>query len=413
MNKDWPLPTVVDPTETVCITVEIPKDDAYIRAFFGALDDLERPHNWKWDGLKTGLAVAKVWRRQIAIAAQELRTGNSCMVDCAEVEVCLDTSTIINIIEGDIIINSGDIVNNTNDIVNNTTNVTEIINNPPDGNVYADAPLIETDPACGAAYYIVAQVRAFIVDAENWTTAYTDETDTLENIIGVLNFMWSPLYALLAYLFDPSPPASVLTDYDAQGDDMRSQLYCEGFDKTTFSDYVRTLTNGTAIADFIDCIALSQWQEWYSIGQSDLSQDCSSFFCVEWCVDIKPGDANVTFVMVQPGMYYDANGWHGNNPSQNDFCRLAVQMDSLSYTQIKIEIDFTSNGDRQYQQTNGYEFQLRNGYNADEEYPAGLQTHTINSTVSSSFHIFVGDYGTIHSIRVYGTGTHPFTSAVC
>ncbi len=160
-DKSWLVPDVINPAENVCVQLEIPNDIKHIAAFWGALRELEHAWNWE-DGYVTGLQTALVWRDIIEQASQQVRTGVNCMLDCADVEDCLDTSTIINLIEGDIIINSGDIVNNTNDIVNNTTNVTEIINNPPDGNVYADEPTAETDPACGAAYYIVAQVRAFL-----------------------------------------------------------------------------------------------------------------------------------------------------------------------------------------------------------------------------------------------------------
>lgn len=399
------IPDEIEPIDSYCITVQVPKNDRHVAAFFGAIEELATWHNWDRDTQHSGADVAQVWQAIVKQTKDNFEEG--CM-DCENVDDCLDASAIIATIEGDVVTNSADIGDNANDITDNETSITEIVTNPPDGNVYAPEPQLETDAGCGAAYYLVAKVRDFIVDAEGWEGTYADETETLEAIVGVLNFIWSPLYFLLAYLFDASPPASVLTDYDAQQTDMVEQLFCEGLDKSEFVTFVRTLTNGEAIGDFIDCIALSTWQSWQSIGQSDVSQDCSAFFCGEWMANLVPGGNNVTFGMGRTGMFYDGTGWHGNNANENDFVQLHVVIADQTYTQLRIEIEFTTNGNRQFNQSNGYEFQTTGKYLINNEFPAGVQTKTINSAAVGNYVIYCGDYATIHEVRVYGTGVNPF-----
>ncbi len=333
-DKKWLVPDVVDPAEKVCVRLEIPKDVKHIAAFWGALEQLSKAYNWE-DSYDTGSDTAYVWRDIIEAAAGQVQIGENCMLDCEDVEDCLETSTIITTIEADIVINEGD-------IVTNTTNITEIVTNPPDGNVYPDAPTIETDPACGAAFYIVAAIRAFILDAEGWNGTYTDETDTLENIIDVFAWQWSWLYDLLAYLFDPSPPASVLTDYDAQQDDMRQQLYCTSFDKPLFVTYVRTLTNGNAIADFIDCIALSTWSSWHAVGQSDLTQDCEDLCPPEgWGNDFDFTIEAYEWVQRDPndGEHIAGNYWQSQ---QDIYTSLTIDLwlpSPVTITRVRVEYD--------------------------------------------------------------------------
>lgn len=269
-DKKWLIPDVIDPPETICVQLEIPNDTLHIAAFWGALEQLGKAYNWE-DSYVTGSQTAYVWQAIIQTAANFVRIGEQCMPDCNDVEDCLETSTIINIIEGDVI------TNETN-ITNNTTNITHCTENPPDGTWYPDPPDVEVDPdpACGAAFYIVQQLRVFIVDLEASDTTYPTLFDAIEAwLADPFPFTASLLITVLTSIFGGAP--SVLTDYDAQLDDMREELYCNGFDKTTFSTFVRTLTGGNPIADYLDCVGLSAWQQWYTVGANDLSQDCSSY----------------------------------------------------------------------------------------------------------------------------------------
>lgn len=271
-EKKWLVPDVIDPAGKVCVQLEIPNDTKHIAAFWGALEALSKAYNWE-DSFADGSATAYVWRDVLADASELVKIGENCMLDCDDVEDCLETSTIINIIEGDVI------TNETN-ITNNETNITHCTENPPDGTWYPDPPDVDVDPdpACGAAFYIVQQLRVWIVDLEASDTTYPTLFDAIEAwLAGTFPFTASLLITVLTAIFGGAP--SVLTDYDAQLDDMREQLYCEGFDKSTFSTFVRTLTSGDEIADYLDCVGLSAWQQWYTVGANDLSQDCSSY-CV-------------------------------------------------------------------------------------------------------------------------------------
>lgn len=272
-EKKWLVPDVIDPAEKVCVQLEIPNDTLHIAAFWGALEALSKAYNWE-DSFADGSATAYVWRDVIADASELVKTGVNCMLDCNDVEDCLETSTIINIIEGDVIINE------TN-ITDNTTNITHCTENPPDGSWYPDPPDVDVDPdpACGAAFYIVQELRVFIVDLEASDTTYPTLFDAIAAwLAGAFPFTASLLITVLTSIFGGAP--SVLTDYDAQLDDMREELYCNGFDKGVFSTFVRTLTGGDPIADYLDCVGLSAWQQWYTVGANDLSQDCSSYCAV-------------------------------------------------------------------------------------------------------------------------------------
>jgi len=59
----WPLPVAVHPTETVCYTVHVPKDRAYIGAFLGAMFLLSKPYAWADDPDHTAVEVGAVWRK--------------------------------------------------------------------------------------------------------------------------------------------------------------------------------------------------------------------------------------------------------------------------------------------------------------------------------------------------------------
>jgi len=57
------LPDVIDPSETVCVTLHIPKNKFHLMAFKGAIWDLCNWWNWERDDAHTATQVAQVWRR--------------------------------------------------------------------------------------------------------------------------------------------------------------------------------------------------------------------------------------------------------------------------------------------------------------------------------------------------------------
>ncbi len=285
-EKKWLVPDVIDPVEKVCVQLEIPNDVKHIAAFWGALEQLSKAYNWE-DSYGDGSQTAYVWRDAIAGASEAVKIGENCMLDCDDVEDCLETSSIIDIIEIDIINNEADIIINTTEITENTTEITNITLNPPDGSTYPDAPDvdIDPDPACGAAYYAVAELRAWIAEVEGLPATYPTILDAMVALLaGILSLSFVMVIDLLENIYIVPTPPSILPDFDAQLDEMRERLYCEGFDKPDFEDYVRTtLTNGDAIADYIAGVAFVTWQQWYTTGSTDLTQDCSAYLCGTWC----------------------------------------------------------------------------------------------------------------------------------
>jgi hypothetical protein len=57
------LPDVIDPPNTVCVTLHIPNNKFHIMAFKGAIWDLCNWWNWEKDDAHTATKVAQVWRR--------------------------------------------------------------------------------------------------------------------------------------------------------------------------------------------------------------------------------------------------------------------------------------------------------------------------------------------------------------
>jgi len=58
----WPLPDVVHPIGKLCFQIEIPNEQAYIGAFYGAIFLLSKPYAWADDPAHTALQVGQVWR---------------------------------------------------------------------------------------------------------------------------------------------------------------------------------------------------------------------------------------------------------------------------------------------------------------------------------------------------------------
>lgn len=279
-TRGYLLPETIDPIDSYCITVQVPKDDLHVAAFMGAVEQLAIASNWDWDGQQSGKAVADVWR----VVVNQLKDNfiEGCM-DCDGTEDCLETSATIIILEDAIVNNEADIVININEISENSDDIINIVENPPDGSTYPDEPIraAEPDPSCGASYYCVQKLRDWVVEVEAYPASEPTILDAMEAaLLGELSLSFSIVIALLENVYTIPEPDSILTDFDAQVDDMRAWLYCEGFDKPAFEAYVRaTLTNGEAIADYIAGIAFVSWQQWYTIGRTDLTQNCSAYLC--------------------------------------------------------------------------------------------------------------------------------------
>lgn len=59
----WVLPEIVDPPETVCFQINVPKERFHLAAFYGAIFLLSKPYAWGDDPDHTAIEVGAVWRK--------------------------------------------------------------------------------------------------------------------------------------------------------------------------------------------------------------------------------------------------------------------------------------------------------------------------------------------------------------
>lgn len=78
------LPTVINPPR-ICIQLEIPNDEAHLRAFWGQLDALGSALTWDNDEGHTALPVSAVWR-EVYETARDRFYGDGCMGCCPDEE---------------------------------------------------------------------------------------------------------------------------------------------------------------------------------------------------------------------------------------------------------------------------------------------------------------------------------------
>ena len=61
-----PLPTVINPAESICVKVNVPNDEFHIAAFWGVLWELAKAYSWENDALHSAKLVADVWKKRLA-----------------------------------------------------------------------------------------------------------------------------------------------------------------------------------------------------------------------------------------------------------------------------------------------------------------------------------------------------------
>lgn len=62
-REGWPIPNVIDPPETMQVTLCVPKNRDHLATFFGALHELTMWNNWMPDAAHSGKELAQVWLR--------------------------------------------------------------------------------------------------------------------------------------------------------------------------------------------------------------------------------------------------------------------------------------------------------------------------------------------------------------
>jgi hypothetical protein len=84
-SAKWQLPAVLNPTDTVCYTVNVPNDINYIGAFLGAINDLTWSKQWQDDPTHKAAIVARVWQ-DIYDSLVKTACAVTCPVTIAEME---------------------------------------------------------------------------------------------------------------------------------------------------------------------------------------------------------------------------------------------------------------------------------------------------------------------------------------
>jgi len=272
-DKKWLVPDVIDPAAKVCVQLEIPNDIKHIAAFWGALEQLGKAYNWE-DSYVEGSQTAYVWQDVLEGASEAVKIGVNCMLDCDDVEGCLETSTIINIIEGDII-------NNETNIENNETNITNIYEGGIDTNVYPPAPTLEEpDLLCGASYRIAQETIDFVEQTVIDVIAITQDAWILA-LLFLGNWILLRLNIFWDYIVGNEPSLDGV-DFDQYLDQLAEAFYCAELDIDEALDILDDTIpemHRTAMILAFQGITQSQVLLWAFVGGLDDSHDCSSF-CV-------------------------------------------------------------------------------------------------------------------------------------
>lgn len=77
-NEGWTIPDVIDPPESMEVTICIPKNIVHMKAFWGALWELTFWNNWAPDEAHSGTAVAAVWFRYYQSWQRQMSELNDC-----------------------------------------------------------------------------------------------------------------------------------------------------------------------------------------------------------------------------------------------------------------------------------------------------------------------------------------------
>lgn len=280
IDKKFLVPDVIDPAETVCVQLAIPNDTKHIAAFWGALEQLAKAYNWE-DSYAAGSQTAYVWQDVLEGASEAVKIGENCMLDCDDVEDCLGTSTIINIIEGDIVTNETNIVNNETNITNNETNITNIVTGGNDTNVYPDLPTqSEPDELCGASYRVAVEIIE-LVEQTVIDVGVLLQAAWLLSWLGIGGWLGTQLSLFWDYIF-ANEVALTGVDFGVYEDQIAEALYCAELDVAQAIidlDPAIPALRRDAIIAALESATDAQIALWAFVGSLDGTQDCSSVVC--------------------------------------------------------------------------------------------------------------------------------------
>ncbi len=222
----------------------------------------------------------------------------------ADIEDCLIVSEVVVDLQDQDTVIFSTLQDLDDNMVENSNDIQEINNFPPDGNTYdPPAPIGGSDELCQLTGHMASKIGDFIAQIDTYATEST-LMDALEAALaGDGYYAVTELIAALNNFFvggaDP-----LFSDYQTVQDAVHEWLYCENnLSKDDLATYVEAeLARGDEIADMLNSLSLSTWQQWQVLGEFATGYDCSSFVCGAWCYrfDVSTGFGPFTTVYGNP-----------------------------------------------------------------------------------------------------------------
>ena len=304
-NSGYPIPATYQTTDIQELCLVIPAGEDFKRAAYSQLLMLGKYWMWKHnEGTTRAKETAETWR--LAFLFNE----DCGMIDCGQVEDCLESSTIITNIETNITTIEGDITNIEGDV----TNITEIINAAPQGgNVTPPITSYEDDILCNAAEYIKDRLISIIDETITDAATITKEeffTDFLQRGGRDATF----LKDLWDYFVASSNP-DLLTEVEDAAAEITNTLYCAALDRALFISDLEassTITEDAkaAVIGALNSITDAQLSLWAFVGAETATGSCSCGNTKVWDFTV----SNQGFVANGGNRAtYSGGGWMGVN----------------------------------------------------------------------------------------------------
>ena len=238
---------------------------------------LTEPLSWptRWQNLTMSQDDLDVLRADIERALLE-----HVMIDCEDIEPCIETSTtIVNI--------QNDISNNTTNISNNTTNINNIgdtvnhLDNDGLTNDYPPLPTInEPDNLCGASWNIALTLNAFLQDmvTASATDTLYDFISDQANKVGLIFANIVSLWDIINALTNPSIGDELLdaVQYVAES------FYCCELDEACAIGEIEASGDISEDAKTLYVALINAWTSGakklvLQVGALDVTQNCAGF----------------------------------------------------------------------------------------------------------------------------------------
>lgn len=218
--------------------------------------------------------------KKVASIADGLMNPQGASMSCEDVEDCLETSTIINTIEGDVTSIQGSVSAVESDITTINEQIT-IINQSAQYNIYPPAPdpISDPDPYCGTAWYIAEYLNAYIQDVIVDALTLTWQEVAI-GLLGIGGFDASLAKLLWDYII-----ASANPDLDDECtvaiETVAEAFFCNDLliSPTLTQINASALTTGAkqAYTKAIESLTASKFSELIYLGSLDETRDCSAF----------------------------------------------------------------------------------------------------------------------------------------